>query len=88
MERELGRVVLAELEPQLLVRAVARRSKISTIVTSETHASFQVNYGNIMKVHMDALKLAPAKGKGKAKSKSKTSADTRRRKARKAKKRA
>merc|ERR1712046_307693 len=45
-----------DIDNKCLVRAVIGKVKISTLVTMEDQGRFQVQFANIMKVQMDALK--------------------------------
>ncbi|RUP21986.1 hypothetical protein BC936DRAFT_139138, partial [Jimgerdemannia flammicorona] len=50
-------------EHPCLVRAVYKKTKISTLVHASNTDRFQFNYGNIVKVHMDSLKKKDRKAK-------------------------
>jgi len=54
-------------ENRCLVRASDGKRKVSTILHSKDLVSFQIQFGNILKAHMDSLKKQEKKKKKKSK---------------------
>ena len=62
-------IASGQYEPCCIVRAVAKKKKISTFIKAEDVVKFQGQLTNVMKVNMDNLKVEQKKKKKKNKKK-------------------